>query len=47
MTNVVLGLGSNLGDRMANLRSAMALIEERGVKTVRDRKSTRLNSSHG
>ena len=35
MTTVVLALGSNLGDRMANLRSAMALIEERGVKTVR------------
>lgn len=29
MTHVVLGLGSNLGDRAANLRAAVSLLQER------------------
>lgn len=31
MTRVYLALGSNLGDRLANLRAAVAAIEERGI----------------
>jgi len=32
---VYLGLGSNLGDRLANLRQGLALLAERGVRTVK------------
>ena len=35
MTEVVLALGSNLGDRLANLRAAIALLAESGVTTLR------------
>ena len=35
MTEVVLALGSNLGDRLGNLRAAIALLEERGVQARR------------
>lgn len=35
MSEVVLALGSNLGDRLANLVSALDLLAERGVSTVR------------
>jgi 2-amino-4-hydroxy-6-hydroxymethyldihydropteridine diphosphokinase len=31
MTGVYIALGSNLGDRLANLRAAVAALEERGV----------------
>lgn len=31
MTTVVVALGSNLGDRLGNLRAALGLLEERGV----------------
>ena len=35
MTRAYLALGSNLGDRLANLRRAVALLGERGVTVVR------------
>jgi len=35
MTIVTLALGSNLGDRLANLRAAIALLQERGVPAIR------------
>jgi 2-amino-4-hydroxy-6-hydroxymethyldihydropteridine diphosphokinase len=35
MTTVTLALGSNLGDRLANLRGAVALLQERGVPAIR------------
>jgi 2-amino-4-hydroxy-6-hydroxymethyldihydropteridine diphosphokinase len=35
VTEVVLALGSNLGDRLGNLRAAIALLEERGVQARR------------
>jgi 2-amino-4-hydroxy-6-hydroxymethyldihydropteridine diphosphokinase len=35
VTRAFLGLGSNLGDRLANLRAAVALLEERGVQVLR------------
>jgi 2-amino-4-hydroxy-6-hydroxymethyldihydropteridine diphosphokinase len=35
VTRAYLGLGSNLGDRLANLRRAVALLEERDVAVVR------------
>jgi len=35
VTNVVLALGSNLGDRRSNLRHSVELLRERGVRTVR------------
>lgn len=35
MTRAYLALGTNLGDRLANLRQAVALLEERGVRFVR------------
>lgn len=35
MTRAYLGLGSNLGDRLENLRRAVALLRERGVRVVR------------
>ena len=35
MTKVILALGSNLGDRLANLRAAVALLSERGVIITR------------
>ena len=31
MTGVYIALGSNLGDRLANLRAAVAALDERGV----------------
>ncbi|MBE0608434.1 MAG: 2-amino-4-hydroxy-6-hydroxymethyldihydropteridine diphosphokinase, partial [Dehalococcoidia bacterium] len=34
MTCVYLALGSNLGDRLANLRAAVASLEERGIKVT-------------
>lgn len=34
MTIVILGLGSNIGDRVANLRDAIAGLAERGVAVV-------------
>lgn len=34
MSEAILALGSNLGDRAANLRAALALLAERGVSTV-------------
>ena len=33
-SKVTLALGSNLGDRLANLRAALALLEERGLRAV-------------
>jgi 2-amino-4-hydroxy-6-hydroxymethyldihydropteridine diphosphokinase len=36
---VVLGLGSNLGDRLANLRRAVELVEKRGLLAVDGRSS--------
>ena len=35
MTRAYLGLGSNLGDRLENLRRAVALLGERGVRVLR------------
>jgi 2-amino-4-hydroxy-6-hydroxymethyldihydropteridine diphosphokinase len=35
VTRAYLGLGSNLGDRLKNLGSAVRLLEERGVEVVR------------
>jgi len=35
VTRAYLGLGSNLGDRVANLRDAVRLLAERGVPVVR------------
>lgn len=35
MSEVVLGLGSNLGDRLANLVAAVNLLAERGIQPVR------------
>ncbi|HHX38387.1 MAG TPA: 2-amino-4-hydroxy-6-hydroxymethyldihydropteridine diphosphokinase [Armatimonadetes bacterium] len=35
MARAYLGLGSNLGDRLAHLRSAIRILEERGIVTVR------------
>jgi 2-amino-4-hydroxy-6-hydroxymethyldihydropteridine diphosphokinase len=35
VTRAYLGLGSNLGDRLENLRRALDLLEERGIRTVR------------
>ena len=35
MTRVFLGLGSNLGDRLDNLRRALRLLEDRGVRVLR------------
>ncbi len=35
MSEAILALGSNLGDRCANLRAALALLAERGVTTTR------------
>lgn len=35
MTRAYLGLGSNLGDRLSNLRRAVELLEEGGVKVMR------------
>lgn len=34
MTCVYLALGSNLGDRLANLRAAVASLEERGIEVT-------------
>jgi 2-amino-4-hydroxy-6-hydroxymethyldihydropteridine diphosphokinase len=34
MTHVVLAVGSNLGDRLANLRAAVRLLGERGVAVI-------------
>jgi 2-amino-4-hydroxy-6-hydroxymethyldihydropteridine diphosphokinase len=36
VTRAYLGLGSNLGDRLENLRRALDLLEERGVRTLRN-----------
>jgi 2-amino-4-hydroxy-6-hydroxymethyldihydropteridine diphosphokinase len=35
MTRAYLGLGSNLGDRLENLKRAVALLEERGISLLR------------
>lgn len=35
MTLAYLGLGSNLGDRLENLRRSLDLLEERGVRVLR------------
>jgi 2-amino-4-hydroxy-6-hydroxymethyldihydropteridine diphosphokinase len=35
MTRAYLGLGANLGDRLASLRRAVALLEERGARFLR------------
>jgi 2-amino-4-hydroxy-6-hydroxymethyldihydropteridine diphosphokinase len=35
VTRAYLGLGSNLGDRLANLREAVRLLAERGVRAAR------------
>jgi 2-amino-4-hydroxy-6-hydroxymethyldihydropteridine diphosphokinase len=35
MTRSYLALGANLGDRLANLRQAVSLLEERGVRFLR------------
>jgi 2-amino-4-hydroxy-6-hydroxymethyldihydropteridine diphosphokinase len=35
MTIVTLALGSNLGDRLGNLRAAVTLLRERGVPAIR------------
>jgi len=34
--SAVIALGSNLGDRVANLRAAVRLLEERAIRVVRD-----------
>ncbi|MEO6042606.1 MAG: 2-amino-4-hydroxy-6-hydroxymethyldihydropteridine diphosphokinase [Tepidiformaceae bacterium] len=34
MTTVVLALGANLGDRLANLRAAVTMLEEAGVEVT-------------
>jgi 2-amino-4-hydroxy-6-hydroxymethyldihydropteridine diphosphokinase len=35
VTRAFLGLGSNLGDRLDNLRRSLDLLEERGIRVVR------------
>jgi 2-amino-4-hydroxy-6-hydroxymethyldihydropteridine diphosphokinase len=35
VTRAYLGLGSNLGDRLENLRRAVTLLEERGISVLR------------
>lgn len=35
MTRAFVGLGSNLGDRLENLRTAVTLLGERGIKVAR------------
>ncbi|HEV3473801.1 MAG TPA: 2-amino-4-hydroxy-6-hydroxymethyldihydropteridine diphosphokinase, partial [Actinomycetota bacterium] len=35
MTRSFLGMGSNLGDRLENLRQAIALLNERGIRVLR------------
>jgi 2-amino-4-hydroxy-6-hydroxymethyldihydropteridine diphosphokinase len=35
MTRAYLGLGANLGDRLANLRRAVSLLDERGARFLR------------
>lgn len=35
MTRAFLGIGSNLGDRLENLRRAVGLLDRRGVRVVR------------
>ncbi len=35
MSRAYLGLGSNLGDRLANLQAAVGLLRERGVRALR------------
>ncbi|HZA27903.1 MAG TPA: 2-amino-4-hydroxy-6-hydroxymethyldihydropteridine diphosphokinase [Actinomycetota bacterium] len=35
MTRAFVGLGSNLGDRLDNLRRALELLEDRGVRVIR------------
>lgn len=34
MTIVILGMGSNIGDRLANLRAAVGALQERGVTVI-------------
>ncbi|MBA4179905.1 MAG: 2-amino-4-hydroxy-6-hydroxymethyldihydropteridine diphosphokinase [Anaerolinea sp.] len=34
MTKAVLALGSNLGDRLANLRAAVSMLEEAGLEVI-------------